>query len=611
MTPQEIEAQAAELQQLLATHGASPEDALMAEGRERARPRYQRALDRARENGYTELATRIEGMIEADAQAHARRGMRRGGGIGSDAVAAPPAMAPRQAPMPAPTPAPAVLPTGDQMIRGFDTPAPSPAPDRMPTGGQMLGTFMPAPGTPPSTYQRPGYRPTSGIAAGPQSAQEQEDLASEPNVYNFLAEASGLGSAGRSQRAFSEGRPIEGAANAGLAMLPYRPLLGLGALGGAFGGAVASDLSRPASAQQPEPDDGLIPQQRARQAELVKLLRRRNLDDDQREGYQRELDSINKQTADYISGRNAARIETERQRASSSAQLEAQKAQKTAEEEAAKRYSNTPFRERFPQINALLPYLGIGLAAGVPAVNRLLGNVGTWMPGSRSRRMDALSEGMETITDPRMFALRQREMQNLVDARRPTSVTDLPQGWSGWRDELGQAAKIGVPAGLLTAEATMFPHQYDAVMLPPGAEQDAARRRALDLPAYLERGAIGGLTGMSAYESAALMPTRRPNVERARAMLGESGPIATPPTPPPPPPPVVSRLGEGRRVPSSSPEPVPPPMPRSADRAAMLSGAEPPPGARWLPDAAGGGRWWLEGHGFIGGPNRWSPPKKP
>lgn len=62
---------------------------LMAEGRERARPRFQQALDRAQRYGYEELRQRIEDMVEADAQRHARRAMKRSGGIGSDAMAAP------------------------------------------------------------------------------------------------------------------------------------------------------------------------------------------------------------------------------------------------------------------------------------------------------------------------------------------------------------------------------------------------------------------------------------------------------------------------------------------------------------------------------------------
>lgn len=108
-SPEDLEANAPAIRQALANHGVTPETAsdnfrtalgkagidptltldevtphlrelvLMAEGRERARPRYQKALDRAERHGYEHLRQRIERLVEGEAEQHARRAMRREG----------------------------------------------------------------------------------------------------------------------------------------------------------------------------------------------------------------------------------------------------------------------------------------------------------------------------------------------------------------------------------------------------------------------------------------------------------------------------------------------------------------------------------------------------
>jgi hypothetical protein len=123
---------------------------------------------------------------------------------------------------------------------------------------------------PPDQYSRPGLRPTSGVAAGPQSAQEARDISSEPNVYNMAIEASGMGPAGRSQRAFAEGRPLEGVGHAAVAALPYRPAAGLALAGGAYATALGQTLApgifgaSGAEAQQPDIPSQFIPMDRSR-----------------------------------------------------------------------------------------------------------------------------------------------------------------------------------------------------------------------------------------------------------------------------------------------------------------------------------------------------------
>lgn len=223
MTPQEIEANQAAILAALAEHGVTPEAALAEEGRQKAMSRVQGTYAKAKERGYEGLAKRLEGMAETEGRAYAGRQSRRGrGGTGS---------APSSS-----------LPPPEQMLGTFmpvQAPPPTPAPARMPSPENLLANYVPAE---PSTFSQPGYRPTSGIAAGAQSAQEADDLAAERRTARMLTEISGIAPAYRSGKAFSEGDIIGGVGNAAVAAMPYKPLVGAGALGAAYAGALGADL---------------------------------------------------------------------------------------------------------------------------------------------------------------------------------------------------------------------------------------------------------------------------------------------------------------------------------------------------------------------------------
>lgn len=77
MTPEEIATQSAAIQQALAELGVSPEQALLAEGRQRAWSRFDRAYTLASERGQTQRTAAIEARVERDAATHARREMAR------------------------------------------------------------------------------------------------------------------------------------------------------------------------------------------------------------------------------------------------------------------------------------------------------------------------------------------------------------------------------------------------------------------------------------------------------------------------------------------------------------------------------------------------------
>lgn len=101
--------------------------ALISQGRERARPRFQQAIDRAQQYGYTELAERINAMVEAEAERHAKRRMGRHAAIDATAGDRPAPTAARSMapplPVPGANPAPVTLGPID-----YAAPVPGPAP---------------------------------------------------------------------------------------------------------------------------------------------------------------------------------------------------------------------------------------------------------------------------------------------------------------------------------------------------------------------------------------------------------------------------------------------------------------------------------------------------
>lgn len=209
------------------------ERVLMAEGRERARPRFRQALDRAQQYGYTELASRIENMVETEAQRHAQRGMRRrGGGIGSDAVAA------RSAPAPAPAPTRPSVVAPPLPVPGSPSPMPmtltgrenAPQPSAAMTAVGQAGRQGDPLG--PIDWTAPGPRP-----ALPPSEQPISDRfgggptmgAVESNLRGFARESTGIPAASRAGEAFAQGEYGSGIGNAAMAVVPFvaGPAMGL------------------------------------------------------------------------------------------------------------------------------------------------------------------------------------------------------------------------------------------------------------------------------------------------------------------------------------------------------------------------------------------------
>lgn len=204
-------------------------------------------------------------------------------------------------------------------------------------------------------------------------------------------------------------------------------------------------------------------------------------------------------------------IDRATQESSPEFKLQMQKKKEAAEAEKKAKEAATPFRERFPEIAGILPSVGLSLSAGLPLALRTVGNVRSWLPGSYPSRLSSATRKTERAIasgDPKAATAGAKRLQSMIESK-PGVMIDAAKA--------GAAAAAG---GALTAEANMFPDQYDAFNLPEGEAKEKARAKALDIPSYLERGVVGTLTGLSGYKAGDLIPKRTPDIDRAKAAAG-------------------------------------------------------------------------------------------
>jgi hypothetical protein len=215
-------------------------------------------------------------------------------------------------------------------------------------------------------------------------------------------------------------------------------------------------------------------------------------------------------------------LEMEKQRAGMSAESDKARAMNEIEVENMRRQANdkldaeakakeanTPFRERFPEIAGKLPTMGLMLSAGLPFALRGSKNAMSFLPGSLPSRVAGATKAAEkAASEGNVMAttLKAKELDNLI------------QSAPGVGSNMGKAGAAAAAGGALTAEANMFPDQYDAFNLPAGEAQDKARERALNPMNYGERALVGTLTGLSGYKAGDLIPSRTANIPRAQSM---------------------------------------------------------------------------------------------
>jgi hypothetical protein len=214
---------------------------------------------------------------------------------------------------------------------------------------------------------------------------------------------------------------------------------------------------------------------------------------------QREIELENTRKGnDQARELEAERVRGELEVKKGTAQAEADRAQKEADRQRQAQIDqderNKPFREKYAPIADKLPAVGLAAAMGIPYAGKVVsqfvrsaparmlsGEVAATRAAAAAKDVDAVS-----TTTPTMASI-------LKDYK--TGEASMHEA-SGVLPSLKRNAGAAVVGGGLSAEGTMFPDQWDAAMLPDGKGKDDARERAMNPMNYLERGAMGAMTGI-------------------------------------------------------------------------------------------------------------------
>lgn len=221
---------------------------------------------------------------------------------------------------------------------------------------------------PPVPIPREGVR----NALMPQTQAETDDLDRDARSMGVLLNAIGAAPAHRASVAAREGRPIEAVGNAAVAMMPYRPLAGIGTLGAAYGVAIASDLdeaitaasrSRALAAQPaPAPMPGLTPQQQSEYDRARLKLERgqfgSNAERRQLEETMRDLRKVSTDSATATNNANAAAQQSRDRQAQDEYDRAVRRAEDVRNAELARdrRFSETRTGRLFEETGGLAPF---------------------------------------------------------------------------------------------------------------------------------------------------------------------------------------------------------------------------------------------------------------
>ncbi|RAI28452.1 hypothetical protein CH340_23565 [Rhodoplanes serenus] len=214
--------------------------------------------------------------------------------------------------------------------------------------------------------------------------------------------------------------------------------------------------------------------------------------------------------------RMQAEAEFQRQRAAQDAELQRQmeaQRQRDAEEAAARARdaeARMPFRERFPDLAAALPFIGAGAAFGFPAAvkaGRTLYNnrtIGRW-----DRAVDRAAEALPGASKPAARGIA-AEMRALDEIGPPGSAKP---GWG----------VMGASAAL-PAEASLIPQEYDYLMLPADDPNRQAAAAILTDPIELaKRAATGVMAGAPLAKLGSEIPMgwmeRAPPIARTKGVI--------------------------------------------------------------------------------------------
>lgn len=214
----------------------------------------------------------------------------------------------------------------------------------------------------------------------------------------------------------------------------------------------------------------------------------------QRGKNQLEADNARRaQEAELAAQERAQQVELERarregdlaaQNAAAQAEMQRQQQQQEAQRAEELRQTQLPFREKFPNVAANLPYAGAAISAALPygarAAKAAFNNKRVGQAEGAVERGEAALTGRKNINSI---------SRSLSELEAQRAITPPPKG----------PISIG-PGGMATsaavsAEAPLIPLEYDAGMLPHGNENRQAAWDTLMNPAEVAKRALPGLLG--------------------------------------------------------------------------------------------------------------------
>jgi hypothetical protein len=188
-----------------------------------------------------------------------------------------------------------------------------------------------------------------------------------------------------------------------------------------------------------------------------------------------------------------------------------------------KKEAATPWRDRNPGAAAALPAVGMGLAFALPGMAGIKKQAGTLTKGGFAARLeDAIQTAERGIASGKVTPETRVAAGTINNILKQEPKDGFLETAKRLGSTAGQTVAAGTAGGLLSAEASLYPDQFDAYNLPDGPTKDKARERALDPKNYLERGAIGSITGMSGYKAGKMLtPAAKPNWEKGASVSDE------------------------------------------------------------------------------------------
>lgn len=188
---------------------------------------------------------------------------------------------------------------------------------------------------------------------------------------------------------------------------------------------------------------------------------------------------------------------------------------------------NKTFAQKYPEWADALPGIGIGVAAGVPMVGKMLAQ---HMRNAPVRAWNSAVDDVEAGLNPGRTLLGAEKAPSVRQTNDSIAKLDqfnksFPEGTLPEQTSWGpMAASAGFGAGA-AMEARAFPDQWNAYNLPSdNPERAKAIERMLDVPTLLKYGALGAASGASGYKAGGwAYPDRRGPVEASKALTERYG----------------------------------------------------------------------------------------